>query len=337
MTLSTVRWGIVGCGDVTEVKSGPALQKAERSSLVAVMRRNGELARDYARRHGVPRWYADADQLISDPDVDAVYIATPPAHHCAYALACARAGKPAYVEKPMARTHDECLQMNRAFQTAGLPLFVAYYRRALPRFVLVKELVDSGAIGKPGLVRITLTRRIATGDRDAKHPPWRVLPELGGGGRFVDLGSHVLDLLDWILGPIDEVVGIAVNQAGLYPAEDCVGFTVRFAGGIIGAGIFSFNASSDRDEVEIASDRGMLSFSTFDEEPIRVTGPDGLTDRTVAHPAHVQQPLIQSVVDELCGIGRCPSSGVTAARTSWVIDRVLAEYREKAKLRGIAR
>jgi predicted dehydrogenase len=327
MVFSSVRWGIIGCGDVTEVKSGPGFQKAARSSLVAVMRRRGDLARDYALRHGVPRWYDDASQLIADPEVDAVYVATPPAQHAAYALACAKAGKPAYVEKPMARTHGECVEMNHAFGASGVPLFVAYYRRALPRFVWVKELVDAGAIGEPRFARITLTRRVVDEERDAQHLPWRVIPELAGGGRFVDLGSHVLDLLDWILGPIDEVAGMAVNQGGLYPAEDGVAFAMRFASGVIGSGLFSFAASSDREEVEIGGDRGTVSFAPFAEEPVRVSGKDGDTSRAIPHPPHVQQPLIQSVVDELCGVGRCSSSGITAARTSWVMDRVLETFR----------
>src|SRR5690625_1222950 len=137
--METVRWGIIGVGHVTEVKSGPGFQQAERSELVAVMRRHGERAADYARRHGVPRWYDDADALIADPEVDAVYIATPPDSHAEYAVRVLEAGKPVYVEKPMARTAAECEQMLSASRRSGLPVFVAYYRRAMPRFVKVKE------------------------------------------------------------------------------------------------------------------------------------------------------------------------------------------------------
>jgi len=144
-----IRWGILGCGDVTEVKSGPALARAEGSALVAVMRRTPHLAEDYARRHGVPRWFESAQELIRDPDVDAVYIAAPPGAHLELALAVAAAGKPAYVEKPMARSHAECHRMNQAFAAAGVPLFVAYYRRALPRFLRVQALIAEGRIGRP--------------------------------------------------------------------------------------------------------------------------------------------------------------------------------------------
>ena len=131
--MTRIRWGIIGCGDVTEVKSGPAFAKADGSALVAVMRRTAELAEDYARRHGVPRWYADAEALVRDPEVDAVYVATPPSSHREYVLLAARHDKPVYVEKPMAMNHRECLDMVAACRDAGVPLFVAYYRRALPR------------------------------------------------------------------------------------------------------------------------------------------------------------------------------------------------------------
>jgi 1,5-anhydro-D-fructose reductase (1,5-anhydro-D-mannitol-forming) len=106
-----IRWGMIGCGDVTEVKSGPGFQKAAGSALMAVMRRNGGLAADYARRHGVPRCYDRADALLADDEVDAVYIATPPDTHADYALLAAAASKPAYVEKPMARHTPECDRM----------------------------------------------------------------------------------------------------------------------------------------------------------------------------------------------------------------------------------
>ena len=159
--MRTIRWGVIGCGDVTEVKSGPALQQAEHSALVAVMRRNGALARDYARRHGVPRWYDDASALIADAEVDAIYVATPPSSHLEYALLAARAGKPVYVEKPMAMTFAECRAMIDGCRAAGVPLFVAYYRRALARFLEVKRLIDSGAIGEVRFVTLTFSQPIA--------------------------------------------------------------------------------------------------------------------------------------------------------------------------------
>lgn len=321
-----VRWGIIGCGNVTEVKSGPGFQKAKNSSLVAVMRRTGHLAADYARRHGVPKWYNNAEALINDPDVDAVYIATPPASHKAYTLAAARAGKPVYVEKPMALNHAECQEMLTACQSAGVPLLVAYYRRMLPRFLKVKELLDHGAIGPARFVTITLAMPPHPDELDPHRLPWRVLPHLAGGGRFVDLASHTFDFLDYVLGPIDTVSGMAGNQAGLFPAEDIVTGAFSFKSGVQGVGTWCFTAYTETDSVEIVGAQGKISFATFADAPVRLTTAADTVAFHLPHPPHVQQPLIQTVVDELTGLGRCPSTGASAARTNWVMDQLLQSY-----------
>ena len=327
--MKTIRWGIIGCGDVTEVKSGPGFQQASNSALVAVMRRNGELAADYARRHSVPRWYDDGQALIDDPDVDAVYIATPPNAHMAYTLAAAKAGKPVYVEKPMAMNFDECWAMIEACQVAGVPLWVAYYRRALPRFLKVKELIDSGAIGTPRTVTVTFYRKWRPAEPG--NLPWRVLPEIAGGGLFVDLAAHTLDYLDYFLGPIQSVQGYASNQAGYYPAEDVVTGSFVFASGVHGVGVWSFSSFTNLDQTEIVGDAGKLTFTSFTTDPIQLTTGRGVTEFDLDHPAHIQQPLIQSIVNELNGVGACPSTGASGARTTWVMDQMLAGWRAQQR------
>jgi len=335
--MDTVRWGIIGVGDVTEVKSGPAFQRADRSALVAVMRRSADKAADYARRHAVPRWYDDADALIADPEVDAVYIATPPDSHCDYALRVAAAGKPVYVEKPMARTAAECEAMIEASAGARVPLFVAYYRRAMPRFRRVQELLDGGAIGAPRTVSVRLQRRLADLAPSGLAPtdlPWRLQPEISGGGLIVDLGSHTLDLLDWLLGPVTYVSGVAANQGGHYGAEDVVAGVFQFTSGVRGVGLWHFDAHEDLDEVEITGTAGTLRFSTFGQEPIQLTRVDGDSLIEVPHPQSVQQPLIQTVVDELTGHGVCPSTGQSAVRTARVVDTLLEDYRSQVLTSG---
>lgn len=322
--MNIVRWGIIGCGNVTEVKSGPGFQKAEGSRLVAVMRRDAALAEDYARRHGVPRWYADAQALIDDPEVDAIYIATPPQMHAAYTLAAARAGKPVYVEKPMARTAAECEAMIAACRQAGVALFVAYYRRALPRFLKVKALLDGGAIGAPLAVEARLAQ--PPPPLPAGELPWRVRPEIAGGGLFVDLGSHTLDLLDYLLGPVRCARGFAANQSGAYPAEDIVAAAFEFECGVFATGLWCFNAGIPADQVTLLGTRGRLSFAVFAEEPVTLENDAGRQDFAIPHPEHVQQPLIQQAVDELRGQGRCPSHGESALRTTRVMESLLAEY-----------
>jgi len=311
-----IRWGIIGCGDVTERKSGPAFQKVEGSALVAVMRRDGEKARDYAERHGVPRWYDDGHALIADPEVDAVYVATPPSSHAEWAIAAARAGKPAYVEKPMAATVVQAESMLDAFTRARVPLFVAYYRRALPRFLAVRDALPE--LGNVRFVRVALTRSF----RPLPDPlPWRHQPEIAGGGLFVDLASHTLDLLDYLLGPIVDVRAVSENQLRASPVEDMVAMSFRFGSGVVGSGVWSFAADHRMDVVEIVGDHGHLSFSTFEDEPIRITRGGDTRELRIPHPEHIQQPLIAAVVDALHGRGSSPSTGESAIRTT----RVMAE------------
>ncbi|HWU39628.1 MAG TPA: Gfo/Idh/MocA family oxidoreductase [Candidatus Acidoferrum sp.] len=323
--MRTISWGMIGCGDVTEVKSGPGFQKAKHSRLVAVMRRNGDMAKDYARRHGVPKWYDTADALIADPEVDAVYIATPPHAHKPYTLMVARAGKPVYVEKPMAMNFAECQAMLEACRAANVPLLVAYYRRALDRFLKVKQIVETGEIGQPRAVTIALHRP------HVPPPPgvtdWRVDPAVAGGGRFVDLACHTLDFLDYVLGPIRTAHGVATNQAKHHPAEDIVAAAFEFSSGVEGVGLWWFASLITMDRTEILGTLGRVTFSTFDETPILIQIGGQMTECTIPYPPHVQQPLIQTVVNQLNGHGPCPSTGETAARTSWVMDQILAAYR----------
>ncbi|WP_454084442.1 Gfo/Idh/MocA family protein [Georgenia sp. Marseille-Q6866] len=323
--MDSVRWGIIGVGNVTEVKSGPGFQQAERSSLVAVMRRDGEKAADYARRHGVPRWYDDADALIHDDEVDAVYVATPPDSHRDYAVRVLEAGKPVYVEKPMARTTAECEDMIAAAERTGLPLFVAYYRRAMPRFVTVKKMLDDGVIGTVHAVAVHASKPAVIDD--GADAPWRVRPEVSGGGHFVDLASHTLDLLDHLLGPVATVTGHATRFGRATLAEDVVSASFQLESGALGSGLWSYGTQEERDEVRILGSAGSLQFSTFGEEPIVLTTADGERRIEAPYPATVQLPLIQTVVDELTGLGTCPSTGPSALRTARVVDALLADYR----------
>ena len=319
-----IRWGIIGCGNVTEVKSGPGFQKARGSALVAVMRRDAALAEDYARRHGVPRWYSDAEALIGDPEVDAVYIATPPGSHMEYALKVCAAGKPAYVEKPMARNYVECRRMVDAFAEKKLPLFVAYYRRGLDRFIKVKQLLEQGRVGTLTEVRYRMAR---PGHRNLKAPlPWRFSAEQSGGGLFLDVGSHTLDVLDFILGPLSRVTGSAANLASECEVEDRVAMAFATPSGALGTASWNFASALSEDLIEIVGTDGWISLSTFGDEPVKLETGAGIETFALPNPPHIQQPLIQSIVDELSGQGKCPSTGESASRTSRVMDVVLESY-----------
>jgi predicted dehydrogenase len=321
----SIRWGIIGCGDVCEVKSGPGFQQAEGSQLVAVMRRNGRLAEDFARRHAVPAFYDEARKLIEDPRVDAVYVATPPGSHLELALDVARAGKPAYVEKPMARCYAECEQMLEAFDKASLPLFVAYYRRALPRFVKARDLIQSGTLGT---ITGASCRFASPAHRtcDPANLPWRLQAEHSGGGLFLDLASHSLDLLDFFAGPLEDVDGRAANLATPCEVEDRVVLHYGTASGALGTGSWNFASEAAEDVIVVSGTDGEVRLSTFGAEPVELHTAQGVECFDLPNPPHIQQPLIQTVVDSLLGRGDCPSTGASAARTSQVMDRALVGY-----------
>lgn len=321
-----INWGIIGCGDVTEVKSGPAFNLIENSRLLAVMRRDAAKAEDYAKRHNVPFWYTDADALIHNPEIDAVYIATPVGSHTDYALRVCAAGKPCYVEKPPARNQTECRRMLEAFSAAELPLFVAYYRRCLPRFIKVRELIAAGLAG-----RITSVNYVYTQPRhlEISQPdiPWRLNAQDSGGGIFMDMGCHTLDILDFMLGPLQKVAGIAENLATDCDVEDTVAMLFSTADGACGTALWNFAGAEREDMITVTGTKGQIQLSTFRNEPVRFK-PHGqpAEEFELPNPAHIQQPLIQTIVDQLNGKGTCPSTGTSALRTAIVMDAVLNDY-----------
>jgi predicted dehydrogenase len=322
-----IKWGMIGCGDVTEVKSGPAFNKVKDSMLYAVMRRNTSLAEDYARRHNVPKWYDNADDLINDTDINAIYVATPPGSHAEYAIKSIEAGKPVYVEKPMAKNYAECLRIIEASEKHKVPVFVAYYRRTLPGFLKIKELIESGSIGNVRFVQIQLFVPPLEGEK-AGNLSWLVDPEIAGAGHFFDLACHQLDFFDFLFGPVKKVSSTVLNQAGLYKAEDFVSADFIFENDIIVTGTWCFSVSpeSGRDIMEIFGDKGIIRFSCFRFDPIELINYNGLMKFANDRPENIQYYMIEQVVQAISGKGVPVSTGITGARTSKVMDEVVAEY-----------
>ncbi|EGK03007.1 Gfo/Idh/MocA family protein [Dysgonomonas gadei] len=322
--MDKIKWGIIGAGDVCEKKSGPALYKIEHSELVAVMRRDEAKIKDFAARHGVGKYYTDAEQLINDPDVNMIYVATPPASHKEYAIKALKAGKPVYVEKPMAMSYTECMEMVGAAKNAKQNLFVAYYRRALPYFLKVKELIDNNKIGKILTAEIKYFRPASGSDMDTGNQTWRVNREIAGDGYFFDLAPHTLDILDFLLGEIEEAKGYTQNLGGHYSVSDTISAIIQFKSGVTGTGQWCFVSSEQarQDTIIINGTEGYIRFNTFDFRPICLTTAKGTELFETKHPEHIQQPLIQTIVNELRGTGTCPSTGVSGARTSRVMDMI---------------
>lgn len=305
-----VRWGIIGCGDVCEVKSGPAFSKVDNSNLVAVMRRDGDKARDYARRHGVPKSYDDADTLISDEEVNAIYIATPPVYHEEYAYRAMRAGKPVYIEKPLTVNSASCERMIANADRFDVPAVCAHYRRGLQLYRAVRTIAQEGKLGNIRLIDLQLLKAPR---KDGVYDPatnWRIDPAISGGGLFYDLAPHQLDILYWIFGKPIEWRGRSLNQSKAYEAPDVTYLEALFDNDILLHGLWAFNVGSaaEHDSCKIVGDKGFISFPFFQSPVLDSYTQEGSDRKTFVNPRHIQMPMIAEVVNYFRGKGDNPCS-----------------------------
>ena len=318
-----IRWGIIGCGNVTEVKSGPAYKQVDGFQLAAVMRRDVDKLKDYAQRHSIAKYYSSAEELIANPDIDAVYIATPPDSHKYYALQVAAAGKPCCIEKPLASCYQDSLAIYEAFKNKDIPLFVAYYRRSLPRFQQVKTWLDNNAIGDLRHVSWKFSKAPNANDLSGAYN-WRTDAKVAPGGYFDDLASHGLDLFTYLLGDVKEVYGISGNQQQLYLAKDAVTACWIHERNITGTGFWNFGCESTEDTVELFGSKGKITFSVFEENPLLLESNGLLEEVYIDNPQTVQLPHVQNMKRQLFeNEFNHPSNGATATHTSWVMDKIL--------------
>ena len=318
-----VNWGIIGCGDVCEVKSGPAFNKIANSKLVAVMRRNRDKAKDFAQRHGVPKFYSDAAELISDPEVNAIYIATPPSSHESHTEMALEAGKPVYVEKPVSINSASVERMLALEKQYNGKVSVAHYRRGLPLFSKIKHLVNDGEIGNVKLILLRTLQPIASKIITQTEDNWRIKPEISGGGLFHDLSPHQLDIMYWIFGSPKQVHVQTANQGKLYNAPDLAMVEIEFTNDIHFNGVWDFNVAetATADQCEIIGDRGSIRFSFFRVSTIELTTKDGTKILEEEYPLNIQQPHINNVVKYFRGEGENPCSLNEALATMKIMDK----------------
>lgn len=316
----TIKWGIIGCGDVTEVKSGPAFNKVPNSKLVAVMRRNEAKAKDYAQRHGVEKWYSNADDLINDNDVNAIYIATPPLNHEEYAIKAMLAGKPVYVEKPMAIDAGAAERIEKAAKETGVKISVAHYRRQQPLFLKVKELLQQKAIGDVRLVDLKMLQPHQSEIITKTETNWRIDPSVSGGGLFYDLAPHQLDLMMYFFGRPLKASGIAFNSSHYYHADDITCGQILFDSNVVFNGTWCFTVAERLDRCEIIGSEGKLSFPIFDHKELILEREGTKTVFEFDRMPHVQQPMIQKVVEYFLGHAPNPCSVAEGVEVMKMMD-----------------
>ncbi len=320
--MGNINWGIIGCGDVTEKKSGQAYNKIPGSSLVAVMRRDAAKAADYAKRHGVGKWYSDAEQLLNDPEINAVSVATPPAFHLEYAVAALKRGLNVYVEKPVTRTANEAQQMSDAVKQTNGRLTVAHYRRALPMFLKLKELLDNKIIGEVRTVQIRMWKTSEPDLIARTETNWRVQPELSGGGYFHDLAPHQLDLMLFYFGEPERYHGFSLNQSEATPADDHVCGQIVFKNKVVVNGSWCFNVAENEttDTCEIIGTKGKITFPFFGLWYITWKNETEGDTLNFVPPEHIQQPMIAKIVDYFNGEGPNPCSIEEAITLMKIMD-----------------
>jgi predicted dehydrogenase len=328
-----VKWGMIGTGSVTEVKSGPGFYKCEHSELKGVYNRNLDKAVDWANRHGISKIYKSVEEMLAD-DIDAVYIATPPNAHKEYAIKCIEAGKIPYIEKPMALDYNECLEIMDKSKEYNIPVYVAYYRRGMDKYKKIKELLDNKVIGNIRYVEVRQIMKPEPTDYDMDNLPWRIKPEVTGGGKFIDMGVHVLDILDFFFGHITEATGIAKNLGGLYYVEDTVSASFSFENGVIGNGMWCYVADHEEEYVKIAGDKGYMVFGGLGFGKVGQVSiyKDSKTEvLEFINPNHVAQPYIQMVINEILGIEKGNANIESAANVTRVTDEILKDFKKHYK------
>lgn len=320
--MQKITWGIIGCGDVAEVKSGPAFQKAKNSDLLAVMRRDAAKAKDFGKRHGVALWYDNVEDLLINQDIHAVYIATPPSTHLEYAIAALKAGKHVYLEKPMVLNKAEGMQLQQAFKNAETKLTVAHYRRFLPAFLKVKELIENKVIGDVRFADIQFLQPQNTDVVAKSDVNWRIDPSISGGGLFHDMAPHQIDLMCSFFGEILRAEGLAANQTKRYQANDIVNGMIHFKNNVHFRGVWCFNVAeaSKRDNCTIYGSEGSISFS-FYGEAVHVNIKDEVETYQFENPVNIQLPMIQETVDYFLGNRNNPCSIEDGLVVTDLLDR----------------
>ena len=318
-----IRWGLIGCGDIAARRVAAALRDAPHSTLVAVSRRRAELAEDFARRHGARRVHPDWRDLVRDPEVDAVYVATPVRLHAEQATAAAEAGKHVLCEKPMALDVGQCERMLAAARGHGVRLGVAYYRHHYPIVARLRALVASGEIGRPVLCQVDVFEPFDAAPGDPRA--WLLDKAEAGGGPMMDFGCHRLEVLLDLFGPVEEAQGFPVNvrfhDRGV---EDTCVARLRFAGGPEAVLTVTHATAERRDTFALYGTEGSAHVGVLNDGVVRIVTDAGA--REERHPPHanLHQPLVEDFVAAVRE-GREPAvNGVVGREVSRVLDAVYA-------------
>ena len=287
----SLQWGLIGTGDIARKRIAPALRDLPSCTLAAVCRGRPELAESFAREFDAPRWYATAAELIADPQVDAVYIATPVWLHAAQAIAAADAGKHVLCEKPMAISVAECDDMIAACRSNGVALGVAYYRHFYPAVARIRSILASGDVGDPVLAQVNAFEHF---DPPPEHPRhWLVVREQAGGGPMFDFGCHRIEVLLDLLGPVRGVTSMVGNVAFSRDVEDTAIAVLEFERGGYATLSVTHAAREPQDTLTIFGTEGSIHVESLNAGVMRVRRGSHEAVESLPSHANLHQPLIE--------------------------------------------
>ncbi len=323
-----VRWGLIGAGDIARKRVAAALRDAPRSSLAAVCRARADLVEAFAKTARAERWHARWDDLVRDPGIDAVYVATPVHVHAAQAIAAAEAGKHVLCEKPMAMDVAECDRMIAACRANHVRLGVAYYRHFYPAVVRLRAILAAGEIGDPVLAQIDAFERFNPQPDEERH--WFVKRAVSGGGPMFDFGCHRLEILLSLFGPVRQTVGLTANVIFDREVEDTAVATLRFASGPCATVTVTHAAIEPRDTLRIFGTSGSIHVPVLNAGQL-VVSRDG-QERQESHPPapNLHQPLVEDFVDALDS-DRAPAVDGTVGRAVAEIEARIYRGTEAAE------
>ena len=316
-----LRWGLIGSGDIARKRIAPALRDLASCDLVAVCRGRPALAEAFGREFGARRWYASPEELLADPEIDAVYLATPVHLHAPHAIAAAQAGKHVLCEKPMAMSVQECDAMIAACRANGVTLGIAYYRHLYPAVTRIRQLIASGEIGAVVMAQINAFEHFNPAPDHPRH--WLVTARAGGGPMF-DFGCHRLEVLVDLCGPVRDVKSVVGNVAFEREVEDTAIALLTFERGGYGTLAVTHAAREPQDTLDVFGTDGSLHVAVLNEGSVRVVRGEEQRIESLPPAANMHLPLIAEFVESVAARRAPAVAGETGRAIAALEERIYA-------------
>jgi predicted dehydrogenase len=321
--MSVARWGLIGAGDIVRKRVAPALRDLPNCELVSIARANAGLAAEFAKEFGASKWFDDYRELVADPEIHAVYIATPVFLHAEQAIAAAESGKHVLCEKPMALNVEECDRMIDACRSNNVKLGIAYYRRFYPVLDRIKELISDDAIGKVSVAQINAFEYVDLDSGDPRH--WFIEKAKSGGGPMIDFGCHRLEVLTNLFGSVEKVTSLVSNRVFGREVEDTAVASMQFENGTCASVTVTHAAREPQDTLDIYGTEGSIHVPVLNNGQMTVRVGGTIRDVSLPPDANIHAPLIEQFADCILRNASPEVTGECGREIASLIEKIYAE------------